>query len=66
MFFCNTGVPHLDKALDEALQHIAHGRNVEGMGVVAAAVSDLAVEPEREAEKRKIVAEMKAEIARLK
>ena len=61
--FANTGVPHFDKALDEAFAKINQGKEREALEITVSALADLAVEPEREAEKRAAIADMRAFLA---
>lgn len=61
-----TGIPHFDKAIDQSLAAIQRGSEVEAMEIIASALADTAVPPDREEAKRATIAEMRAEIARFK
>ena len=63
MFAWNTGIPHFDKAIDEAFAKINAGENREGVEITLSALADLAVAPELEDAKRAAIDDMRAFLA---
>jgi hypothetical protein len=65
MFFPTTGNAQVDAAFDEAFVDAFAGRNVEALRKALKAACDMSVSPEREGEKRRIVEDMRRELAAL-
>jgi hypothetical protein len=65
MFFPPTGNKQIDAAFDAAFADAFAGRDADAFRKVIRAACDIVVPPEREAAKRQLIADMRAELANL-